>query len=849
MVAYVSVGEIEPWRKTSTPYQESWVISKNKTWNSLVADLNQDAYQTFIFERIKKLHKMGYRNFFLDTMDAYHVTAEDKKLFKSQQKALISFIHKLHKKYPQSEIIVNRGFELLEEIHNEIDAVVAESLMARYNHATKSYSKIPKNDYDWLLNNFKKAQGYGLDAISIEYSDKSTQKRLEIARQIKSLGITPYVTDGLLQEQGECEVQRVRRDVLILFNQSLFKDKKSIYSNAHQTLSLPIEHYGYVPILYDISTKELPQRVEDKYHAVIIWHGGSTKNDAKLHKWIQKVKEKKIKILFFDNFATLQSNEALKDLGINIQTNTNKLTDQQKVSYHKSYTPYEIPYKGGYQQQLVQGKIDKPILQVQYPNGQSTTPIAITPWGGYALSNTFLLNIEHTSYWTINPYQFIKEALQFDEIPMPDPTTEAGRRILFIHIDGDGFMEPVRMEMESFSTEYLLKHIYKKYQLPHTLSIIQGEVQKLYPKDKERMENITRELYALPWVEPASHTFSHPFFWDKMLKNNHKSDKQFGKHYHLPIKGYTPSLRKETVESVNYTLQFAPKSKQNTKILFWSGDCQPPKKVLEYVEKHGILHLNGGDTTIQKKRPTLQYVAPFGLQHDEYWQIYTGQQNENIYTNNWLGPYWGFRNVIETYKMTNKPYRIKPLNLYYHFYIASQLASFNALKEVYAWVSQQKTSKLYASQYIKKAQGFYRTALGKTNNGFEIRNQGFLRTVRFDKNIDIDMQNSQGVAGHNFDNNASYVTLDGTGDYEIKMNKNTHSPYLVESNGWVKRVDIKQNRYQFNLQSNVPMEARFNVPKGCKYLANKNFKAKKAGDRLSISTQKEKEVKVVFLCQ
>jgi len=42
MVAYVSVGEIEPWRKTKNRYEKSWILSKNKTWNSLIADLRKD---------------------------------------------------------------------------------------------------------------------------------------------------------------------------------------------------------------------------------------------------------------------------------------------------------------------------------------------------------------------------------------------------------------------------------------------------------------------------------------------------------------------------------------------------------------------------------------------------------------------------------------------------------------------------------------------------------------------------------------------------------------------------------------------------------------------------------------
>jgi len=849
MVAYVSVGEIEPWRKTQTPYQKSWIISENKTWNSLIADLNQEAYQDFIFERIKKLYKMGYRNFFLDTMDAYHVTAKDKKLFQRQQKALIAFVKRLDTQYPKATIVINRGFELLEEIHPHVDAIVAESLLARYNHATTSYVKVPKNDHEWLLNNFKKAQSYGLETISIEYSNKSTQKRLEIAKAVKALGVIPYVTDGLLQEQGECHVERIRRDVLILFNQSIVKEQKAVYSSPHLSISVPIEHHGYVPILHDLSSKELPERVEDKYHAVIIWLHGTTKQDAKLNEWIAKVQTKNIKILFFDNFATLQNTEQLSSLGLQKRPNTHRLDEQQTIEYAQGYQPFEIPYKGGHLYELLGGEIKKSILNVRYENGESSSPIGITNWGGYALSSSFLLSIGNKSFWTIDPYKFIQEALRFDEIPVPDPTTEAGRRILFIHIDGDGFMEPIRMNMDLFSTEYLLEHIYKKYKIPHTLSIIQGEIQHLYPKDRKRMEKITRELYALPWVEPASHTLSHPFFWADVVKNSHNTHAKLGKHYHLPIKNYTFSLPAETIGSVEYALSFAPKSKRKEKVIFWSGDCLPPKLVLEYVEKNGILHMNGGDTTIQKKYPTLQHVAPFGLQHEEYWQIYTGQQNENVYTNDWLGPFWGFRNVIETYQMTDKPYRIKPINIYYHFYAASKLASFNALVEIYEWATQQKTSKLYASQYIKKAQGFYRTALGKTERGFEIRNQGELRTVRFDSKIDLDIQQSKGVAGKNVGNHSSYVTLDSRGDYELILNKNTRSPHLKESNGWVKHVSHDNKRYNFELEANVPLMATFYLPKNCRYQSNPHLNTKQTKNALSISSLKAQGAKIVFLCQ
>jgi len=844
MVAYVSVGEIEPWRETKIPYKKSWVISKNKTWDSLIADLRNKEYQNFIFERVATLYKKGYRNFFLDTMDAYHVTSKDKKLFKRQQKALIEIIHKLHKKYPKSKLILNRGFELLDEIHDDVSAVVAESLLTRYDHAHKSYLKVPKADYKWLLARLKEAKAYGLDAISIDYSDGSTKKRREIAKKIKKLGIIPYVTDGLLQEQGECEVERVRRNVLILFNASDFEDNNSIYSDVHLSISMPIEHFGYIPKLYDLSTQELPSSVEDRYHAVVVWSNGQTKNDDKLYEWSKKVKQRGVKILFFNSFIFEKNNQNLESFGLRVEKNRNQLTSNVKTNYHHGYKPYEIPASVDFESILIKGSNSKAVIETTYPNGQTSQPIAITPWGGYALNSAFLIDINNMNHWTINPFKFLKEALKLEDIPMPDPTTEAGRRILFIHIDGDGFVEPVRTDTEKLSIDYMVEQIYKKYKLPQTVSIIQGELTHLFPQYKEHGEAMARELYRLPWIEPASHTLSHPFFWAKVILPKNASP-EVGKHFHLPLKGYYFSLKKETIDSIDYVLNLAPKNKQKERILFWSGDCQPTREILEYTEKHGIITLNGGDTTVQKKHPTLAYIAPFGLERGEYWQIYTGQQNENVYTHDWHGPFWGFRDVIETYKMTNRPYRLKPINLYYHLYAASRVASFNALKKVYKWVVKQKTSKLYASQYIKKGRGFYRTAIAKIEGGFELRNTGFMRTVRFDKKVSINMRRSKGVAGFNFDNNSTYVTLDSRGEYKIILTQKTSSPYLIDSNGWVKKV----TKNRFELRANMPIEANFYLPKGCSFKTDIVVKSRQKRNILSLSSKSKKGITVVFKCK
>jgi hypothetical protein len=205
--------------------------------------------------------------------------------------------------------------------------------------------------------------------------------------------------------------------------------------------------------------------------------------------------------------------------------------------------------------------------------------------------------------------------------------------------------------------------------------------------------------------------------------------------------------------------------------------------------------------------------------------------------------------VIETFEMTDKPRRLKPINIYYHLYSGSRVASLNALDEVYSWAIKQKTSKLYASQYIKKARGFYATSIAKIDGGYEIRNSGYLRTVRFDKRVDVDIKSSKGVAGFVYENGRTYITLDRSIEHKIKFSQNsTTSPYLIDSNGWVERVSHRDKSYSFELKSNISIDANFYMPSSCKVNTNGDTKIKRVKPRLSISSN-QLGVTVAFECK
>ena len=103
---------------------------------------------------------------------------------------------------------------------------------------------------------------------------------------------------------------------------------------------------------------------------------------------------------------------------------------------------------------------------------------------------------------------------------MPDVTTENGRRLLMVHVDGEGFPSRAEMAGSPFAAEVLLKEVFEKYSIPQTMSVIEAEVAPhgLFPETSAQLEEIAQRMIRLPHIEIATHSFSHPLLWDQSNK-------------------------------------------------------------------------------------------------------------------------------------------------------------------------------------------------------------------------------------------------------------------------------------------------------------------------------------------
>jgi len=837
LFAYVSVGEIEPYRKYYKETDKSWIIGKNKDWKTYVADIRKKEYREFLINKVlKNLSK--YDGFFFDTLDSYQIALKPSE-YKSYENALAEFIIQVKKTFPDKKIILNRGFEVVPQVKDYIDAVVAESLFYGLDTKTMKYKKMKEEDIKWLLNKLNEIKNLGIKVIVIDYVDPKNKKlQKEVAKKIYENGFIPYVTDKDLKTLGTSIYQIIPRKIMILYNS---KEFDAADNDLHRNFQAFLEYLGYVPVMYDIN-KWLPKDyIGDEYAGILL---RQTEYSPEMLQWLKKQISDEIKVFFLSYIPS--DEEFLSFLGLKIEGNISIFdkVDFEPIGYDYFETKPEIqPIPITTSQNNF-----KPILKAKI-NGKEFYPFVITDWGGYALEGTFLSEAGKNALFVFNPVEIFRDVFKPD-FPAPDVTTENGNRILTAHIDGDAFFGIADFDPQKNLGEIIRDEIIEKYEIPHTVSIIEGEIASwgLYPDKSKKLEEIARSIFALENVEIASHSFSHPFKWRKLYELEKENKESNVEGYSLSIKNYEFNLKREIIGSIDYiNKNLAPENKK-TKVFLWTGDCVPPKEALQLAYKIGVYNVNGGDTGINYQESFYTLIGPMGLNRDEYFQVYAPIQNENIYTNLWTD-YYGYIKAISAFKLTDEKYRFKPISMYYHFYSGQKIASLKALKEVYDYALSQEINPMFLSEYAQRVLEFRNTVVAKDlEDNFVIRNEGNLKTVRFDKDVKIDILKSQNVVGYRKIHDSIYVHLTNNGDSKIFFSNDEPNFMVINSNSQIKFYEKDNESIKIKFEGYIPLTFKI-LNKNCKLNITPNdYISKKDRNYYEFKFTKEKEVYLEAQC-
>ena len=845
LIAYLSIGELgrhSPFFKEIKP---DWKLGENKIWHTTIMDIRKKGYRNFILNKvIPFIFKKGYEGLMLDTLDSYQKVLKEEE-WSSYERAEAELINKIKTKYPQIILIANRPFRIFKYIKSSIDAFLAESLFYGLD-SHLNYIKMKPSDTEWLLKKLKEVKSSGIPVIVVDYVEpKKRTLAKQVAKKIKELGFIPWVTDKYLSIEGISTYEPVPRKIMLLYDSETEYDPA--LSSIHRLVQMPLEWLGFVPELYDVKKKLPDGYLADQYRGIVIWIP-ELKKPVPFYKWVRKRIKEGLKLFFINGFGFPMENRFLSPLGIKVIQNRAKPLQPIKVIKKASFVGFETEPEIEFTDLLLLPEKGTPLVIAENYLGQRFVPLAFTKWGGYALPGSCIVTVGREDLWTVNPFVLFKTLFK-PAFPVPDITTENGRRILTAHIDGDAFFGDADFDTSKTTGEVIMEQIIKKFRIPHTVSVIEGEIAPwgIYPDKSKRLEQVARSIFRLQNVEPASHTYSHPFFWKKrqMLKTEKK---EYGNN--LPIKGYQFDLKREIIGSVNYINRRLLPSGKKVKVFLWSGDCLPSKEALKLTYQLKIYNVNGGDTSITPQHPFISYVSPMGVNLGDYFQVYAPVLNENVYTNLWHGPYYGYVNVISTFKLTDRPIRLKPISIYYHFYSGQKLASLTALKKVYKWALSQSVIPMFLSEYAQKVLEFRTTAIARCDNFWIIRNSGALRTLRIPKNQVPVISKSKGVIGYKKIGNFRYVHLDNSGDYIICLGKTRPQFLLYDSNAMVRKYEKRHLKILITLKGYLPVDFRI-IPHKCKVkITPQAYSLKKESEYIwHCSLKKSKEVTIEAYCK
>ncbi len=651
----------------------------------------------------------------------------------------------------------------------------------------------------------------------------------------------------------------------------------------HSMAEMPLNHLGLMVEYHSISEPlpDLDQRPDVR--GVITWFSPETRmeNPKAYLAWAGHAVDigKRFVLLGHSGAAFNRQEQPVALATINRFLGRLGLTSRgrwNEASYHASYrynTPEMFfsatPFEGLhpiYELMALTGTGNEVHLTAQDPTIGETPLLVTGPHGGYAspyyLFRSYERKEEERRQWMIDALEFFRLAFATDDLPKPDTTTLAGRRIYYSHIDGDGWNNVSAVESYrdrgALSSEVIQKEAIEPYPgLPVTVTIIGAEIDPDWT-GKKNSRQVAESVMALPNVEAGSHTYSHPFQWQFFKDGNwqkelpylsrypfgHWDPKALGvpetnptssdaltkdplmQGYHVP-RAYANKpfdLNMEVKGSIEEVAALLPKDKK-VELLTWPGNCSPWDAPIHLTREAGVQNINGGDSRYDNEYPTYASLAPIGKQVGAERQIYASMSNENTYTSLWSKNYHAYRDLVQTLKNSEFPIRFKPLNIYYHIYTGEKRASLSALLGNLAYASQQDIAPITASHFTRIAESFYRTELVPAGaNAWKILNRGALQTIRFDRATDksVEFAASHGVIGQRHFQGSLYVYLDAEEKNPLITLKDTspvqlaeeENAYLVESRWGISNLKRSGRDLRFTAEGYGDGEMVWQLPPG-----------------------------------
>ncbi|MGB1539401.1 MAG: hypothetical protein ACPG80_00425 [Rickettsiales bacterium] len=544
-------------------------------------------------------------------------------------------------------------------------------------------------------------------------------------------------------QPGRAENAFVQRKVVALYDSSYFDNVRHLL--VHRLFEMPANWLGLDVRYHDVQTG-FPE-LGDETLGVIIAFESEPKIDIPsyinwLHHWVVK-KGKRLVLaesIGIENTNTLEdaSLQKLKEvyarIGMRDMQVWHPLThksiilykDPQMVDFERTLSP---PLSTFQEMRITLEGTSHLKVAVSPEHPEQYADLVITgPQGGYVAYGYAYheqdLQDHYVTAWYLNPFAFLRKSLIGNQhFPIPDVTTRNGRRIFYSHIDGDGWNNLSLIEHYhdtlASSADVIENEILRAYpDFGFSVGLVAGDVvNSCFGSDKSR--ETARRIYALPNVEPTSHTYTHPLYWEFFEHYTEEKEKPYirafpqragmfsqdfsslltretkeenfnmdGGHTHNSLRRQEKPRHEMTEKEKLKELYDVPRSYncvpfdeekeineakaiiealtpegKKVELLQWSGNTSPYEGFIRKVREAGMLNINGGESRFDNEYPSYSSLYPIGIRVGKELQIYSTASNENTYTNLWSERFFGYRYLIETVRHTEDPIRSMSISI------------------------------------------------------------------------------------------------------------------------------------------------------------------------------------------
>jgi hypothetical protein len=560
------------------------------------------------------------------------------------------------------------------------------------------------------------------------------------------------------------------RRVLALYDKSMDWASEPFQTDIHEMLEMPLNRLGMIVDYHEISNRPLPDPAP--YRAIIIWSYNNRMVQPRefLH-WVRGAISNGVRLVVIEGFGAEEDLNGVSvpeselaaayaafglRAGDTIEETLNPFiierTDfrpehfniETELPPEKSHYTHWIPIP-------TNAQVWRALSRRDVPDSQAAA-VVILPNGGFISDAEEMFRRVTAPFpqrlWDLDATAFLQAALDCAGMLRPDVTTVNGCRAAYSHVDGDGIINgTIDLPQQALASEVLYNEVLSQVPLPITVGTIVGRVDTNAAGTQPAID-IARRIHALPNIEGAIHGWAHMFDWYDLIPG-------------LIWTGYTFTPEAETIEANNYLNEHIMPPGKTSRIMQWTGDCVPQEEVIAVCEANNLLNINGGDSRYDALFRSLSNITPLSRVIGAQRQIYASAQNENLYTELWTTNFGGYSQVIDTFRNSESPQRLLPVNIYYHIYIAERAASLASLKEVYDWALKQPLCWITTSEYIESVLGFFRAKLGHDTNGlYWAENYAPCNTMRLDNcPRNVDMTTARNVTGFTHTNGSLYVSL------------------------------------------------------------------------------------------